>query len=116
MGKRIEHTSLVGVVKKRRGFSGANTGRSGSTAPWSRLEKVGRAMINDESPFSGSIRLLIRQGGIADKNLIRYYKTIFREDVFPAIKAFDPNCGNIFCLILHFNSDLLMHAELEYIA
>ena len=116
MRKKITHKDLVGVVKKRRGFMGLNTGRLGSTAPWGRLQTVGLAMINEERFLAFKKTLLIRQGGIKDETLPRFYKTMFREDVLPAIKAIKPDCGNIFRLTLHFNFGLLMHVELEYVA
>jgi hypothetical protein len=111
----IKHTDLKGIVKKRKGILGLNTGRVGCTAPWGRLQDVSLATINsDQRPFTGQTTpLLIRQGGIHDENLSRHYKTIFREDVFPAIKNFAPDCGNIFSLTLHFNNDLLMMIEME---
>jgi hypothetical protein len=113
--KKITHKDLVGDVKKIRGFMGFNTGRFGSTAPWGRLQTVGHAMFSEKSPLACKKTLLIRQGGIKDEALPRFYKTMFREDVLPAIKTFVPNCGDIFRLTLHFNFNLLMHVELEHI-
>jgi len=118
--KKITHTDLVGETKPwGKGFAGANTGRIGCTMPWSRLQTVGRGLISREQrPFTDHISVLIRQGGISDKERVtpvtRHIKKIFNEDVYPAIKRFDPDCPEIFQLTLHFNNDLLMEADLQY--
>lgn len=113
----ITHKVLIGDVKRRVGFSGNKTGRKGCTHPWSRLERVGNGVIDiDDRPFSGCIEFIVRQGGIGDERLSRHYKNIFREDVFPAIKNFLPDCSNVFRLTLIYNDDLLLEAYVEYIA
>ena len=112
---KITPMNLVGPVKKRVGFSGITAGDC--TQPWSRLERVGREKIGIENKSQADhVDLLIRQGGIMDdkegERLSRYYKTIFREDVFPAIKKFAPDCGNVFRLTLHFNQNELRLVDL----
>jgi len=112
---KITHKDLVGPVKHLTGFSGLNAGRSECSQPWARLERVGHALIGQEyKAFTGSICFLVRQGGVHEENLPRKFKTIFREDVFPAILNFDPKCTQVFEMTLYFNEGLLMLAELEY--
>jgi hypothetical protein len=75
-------------------------------------EKRKRPLISMK-PFTDSVEMLIRQGGIKEGNLCRDVNTMFREDVFPSIKKFIPDLPNVFKLNLHFNNNLLMEAELN---
>jgi hypothetical protein len=147
---KITHKDLIGKVKLRKmaGFQGLNTGRSGCTAPWARLQKVCDESIKrkglatahskkpDEKPvkyFTGEFQWLVRQGGISADNFpVRpveqvdgenesedfippsYFQKIFREDVYPAIKNFVPDCGDVFLLTMRYEKDLLMEIEMKY--
>jgi hypothetical protein len=108
---------LVGDVKKLKGFMGLNPGNSPRTQTWGRLERVGLSSIDEnERPYRGKIPMLVREGGIKEPDVSRYYKKIFREDVYPAIiKKYALECSIVFRLTLHFNVDKLFKAELEYL-
>ncbi len=85
----IKQTNLKATSPKRPGFAGLNLGISGGTAPWSRLQRIGLAKL-DSNPanYSGRLDLYIGQGGLKEIAISRYYKTMFRNDVFPAIRNF----------------------------
>ncbi len=129
--KIITEKDLVGPVKQRIGISGYKRGRG--TDPWVRLQEVGLSKVDAEHKpvkhigeivdgyegvtvemfaFTGHVEFLIRQGGVNDDMVSAKCKEIFREDVYPAIKNFVPECGIVFRLILHYNQRLLMKVEL----
>jgi hypothetical protein len=106
---------LKGEVKKRSGFSGLNPGKVCCTPPWSSLQHIGRSTFPDvNSNYTGEVPLAINQGGVRNRNISKYSKALFKTEVFPAIKKFEPKCGDTFHLLLHFREGLLSVVELEY--
>ena len=83
---KIGHTDLIAVVEKGKGLSGANPGKVGCTAPWSRLQSVGlSAMAETTISYTGNVELAIGQGGIRNEHVSKNYRSIFKKEVLPAI-------------------------------
>lgn len=113
MHKKIGPKDLKPVVEKRiKGLGDLNPGLMGCTRPWTRLQRIGISNIADKHHYLGTVEIGVRQGGIRERDVSAYYKSLFRRDVFPAIKKYAPECGDCFKLILHYRDGLLFSADL----
>lgn len=118
MNIEIGHTDLKPVVKWGSGLKRISPGTPGCTAPWSRLQAIGLSAVRDlkeeTSQHTAKIDLFVSEGAIRNRNISRYYKEVFKKEVFPAIKNFKPDGEGTFHLILHYRRSLLFQAELVY--
>lgn len=116
--KVIQHDDLKEVVERRKGnFSRLNPGQPGTTEPWRTLSLIGLSKLGENcGSFSGPIELVVGQAGLRNREISRYYKERFKTEILPAIRNFDPVCGDAFHLHLHYREGLLLSADLEYIS
>ncbi len=73
-------------------------------------------LYDNNRDFSGTVYLKIRGGAVRDSNIPIpiQFSDMFKNEVFPAIKNFSPECGDTFKLTLHYADRLLLKVELEY--
>ena len=105
----IGKADLKAFAERKKGFLGVNAGKVGSTFPWAQLDHVG---LSELVGASGSIELLINDGGLTNKKIDKSYKFLFKKEVLPAIQDFiKHNYGidrvDTFDLILHFRERML---------
>jgi hypothetical protein len=115
MGLNVEigHIDLKAVVERKKGFLGLNTGKVGCTAPWSSLQLVGLSDVNGSN--TRQIILVINQGSLTNRNISKYFKAIFKNEILPAIKIFIPECGDAFHLTLDYREGVLLKTVLTSI-
>jgi hypothetical protein len=115
MNIEIGPGDLKAVVENKGGIGGANVGPHGSTAPWSRLQMIGLSTTDEKlRPYSSDVTLIVGQGALRDRNISKYNKLIFSEEIMPAINNFVPDCSDNFHLVLYYRDSLLFRAEIVY--